>query len=124
MRKKPNIQFIMTGFSARKLKRGSVNLLAGRAFQYYLFPISAFEIGEKTLLSDILEYGTLPEVLQKKSDADKKEFLKSYVQTYLKEELISEQLIRKLNPFRNFLRDFLVSRGCQRGERHCFVEFR
>ena len=103
MRKKPDIQFIMTGSSARKLKRGSANLLAGRAFQYYLFPISAFEIGEKTLLSDILEYGTLPEVLQKKSDEDKKEFLKSYVQTYLKEELISEQLIRKLNPFRNFL---------------------
>ena len=103
MRKKPDIQFIMTGSSARKLRRGSANLLAGRAFQYYLFPISTFELDEKTLLSDILEYGTLPEVLQKKSTADKKEFLKSYVQTYLKEELVSEQLIRKLNPFRNFL---------------------
>ena len=103
MRKKPDIQFIMTGSSARKLRRGSANLLAGRAFQYYLFPISAFELDEKTLLRDMLEYGTLPEMLQKKSTADKKEFLKSYVQTYLKEELVSEQLIRKLNPFRNFL---------------------
>ena len=103
MRKKPNIQFIMTGSSARKLRRGSANLLAGRAFQYYLFPISVFELDEKASLSNILEYGTLPEVLQKKSDTDKKEFLKSYVQTYLKEELISEQLIRRLNPFRNFL---------------------
>ena len=103
MRKKTNIQFIMTGSSARKLKRGSANLLAGRAFQYYLFPISVFELNTKTSMTNILEYGTLPEVLQKKSNADKIEFLKSYVQTYLKEELISEQLIRNLNPFRNFL---------------------
>ena len=103
MRKKPDIQFIMTGSSARKLRRGSANLLAGRAFQYYLFPISVFELSEKVSLINILEYGTLPEILQKKSDTDKKEFLKSYVQTYLKEEVISEQLIRMLNPFRNFL---------------------
>lgn len=103
MREKPNIQFIMTGSSARKLKRGSGNLLAGRAFQYYLFPFSVFELNGKTNLDRILEFGTLPEVFQKKATLDKKEFLKSYVQTYLKEEIISEQIIRKLNPFRNFL---------------------
>ena len=51
-----------------------------------------------------LRYGTLPEIFHKKSQSDKKEFLKSYVQTYLKEEIVSEQIIRKLNPFRNFLR--------------------
>ncbi|MCZ0932692.1 MAG: DUF4143 domain-containing protein [Oligoflexia bacterium] len=103
MREKPNIQFIMTGSSARKLKRGSGNLLAGRAFQYFLFPFSVFELNEKTNFNSILEFGTLPEIFQKKSKSDKKEFLKSYVQTYLKEEIISEQIIRKLNPFRNFL---------------------
>ena len=103
MREKPNIQFIMTGSSARKLKRGSGNLLAGRAFQYYLFPFSVFELDEKTEFNYILEFGTLPEVFQKKLTQDKKEFLKSYVQTYLKEEIVSEQIIRKLNPFRNFL---------------------
>ena len=103
MRERPNIQFIMTGSSARKLKRGSGNLLAGRAFQYYLFPFSVFELDEKADMSDILSFGTLPEVFQKKSKSDKKEFLKSYVQTYLKEEIISEQIIRNLNPFRNFL---------------------
>ena len=104
MREKPNIQFIMTGSSARKLKRGSGNLLAGRAFQYYLFPFSIFELGKKIELDHILKFGTLPEVFQKKSQMDKKEFLKSYVQTYLKEEIVSELLIRNLNPFRNFLR--------------------
>ena len=103
MRERPNIQFIMTGSSARKLKRGSGNLLAGRAFQYYLFPFSVFELDEKADMGAILSFGTLPEVFQKKSKPDKKEFLKSYVQTYLKEEIISEQIIRNLNPFRNFL---------------------
>ena len=103
MRERPNIQFIMTGSSARKLKRGSGNLLAGRAFQYYLFPFSVFELEEKADISDVLSFGTLPEVFQKKSRSDKKEFLKSYVQTYLKEEIVSEQIIRNLNPFRNFL---------------------
>ena len=104
MREKPNIQFIMTGSSARKLKRGSGNLLAGRAFQYYLFPFSVFELGERADTHHVLKFGTLPGIFQKKSQSDKKEFLKSYVQTYLKEEIISEQIIRKLNPFRNFLR--------------------
>ena len=104
MREKPNIQFIMTGSSARKLKRGSGNLLAGRAFQYYLFPFSVFELAEDVEFDCILKFGTLPEVFQKKSQSDKKEFLRSYVQTYLKEEIISEQIIRKLNPFRDFLR--------------------
>ena len=103
MRERPGIQFIMTGSSARKLKRGSGNLLAGRAFQYYLFPFSVFELDEKEDINSILAFGTLPEVFQKKSKLDKKEFLKSYVQTYLKEEIVSEQIIRKLNPFRNFL---------------------
>ncbi|MDE0119931.1 MAG: AAA family ATPase [Bdellovibrionales bacterium] len=103
MREKPGIQFIMTGSSARKLKRGSGNLLAGRAFQYYLFPFSIFELNEEVDFHHILKFGTLPEIFQKKSPSDKKDFLKSYVQTYLKEEIISEQIIRKLNPFRNFL---------------------
>ena len=103
MREKPNIQFIMIGSSARKLKRGSGNLLAGRAFQYYLFPFSVFELDEISDFNQILEFGTLPEGFQKRSKRDKREFLRSYVQTYLKEEIVSEQIIRKLNPFRNFL---------------------
>lgn len=103
MREKPRIQFILTGSSARKLKRGSANLLAGRAFQYYLFPLSVFELNETSSITNILEYGTLPGVWNIKSKLDKTEFLKSYVQTYLKEEVLSEQIIRKLNPFRSFL---------------------
>ena len=103
MREKPNIQFIMTGSSARKLKRGSGNLLAGRAFQYFLFPFSVFELDTNINFDSVLEFGSLPEVFHKKTKSDKKEFLKSYVQTYLKEEIVSEQIVRNLNPFRNFL---------------------
>ncbi len=103
MREKTRIQFILTGSSARRLKRGSANLLAGRAIQYYLFPFSVFELNSASSMSSILEYGTLPEVWNIKSKLEKEEFLKSYVQTYLKEEVLSEQIIRKLPPFRNFL---------------------
>ena len=109
MREMPDIQFIMTGSSARKLKRGSGNLLAGRAFQYYLFPFSVFELDEKVDFDSLLAFGSLPELFQKQLEEDKKEFLKSYVQTYLKEEILSEQIIRKLTPFRNFLH--IVAQG-------------
>ena len=104
MREKANIQFIMTGSSARKLKRGTANLLAGRAFQYQLFPFSVFEQVDGGRLKHFLEWGSLPEIFHKKSTEDKKEFLNSYVQTYLEEEIIAEQIVRGLNPFRNFLR--------------------
>ncbi len=104
MREKPHIQFVLTGSSARKLKRGSGNLLAGRAFSYYLFPFSVFELSANTSIHDILEFGSLPETLNKKTKQDKIDFLKSYTQTYLKEEIVLEQIIRKLNPFRDFLR--------------------
>ena len=103
MREQPQIQFILTGSSARRLKRGSANLLAGRAIQYYLFPLSVFELNSADSMPSILEHGTLPEVWNMKSQLEKKEFLKSYVQNYLKEEILSEQIIRKLPPFRNFL---------------------
>ena len=108
MRCKPEIQFIMSGSSARKLKRGAGNLLAGRAFQYYLFPFSVFELEEKAAEEEafhsLLEYGSLPLSVQADADQTKREFLKSYTQTYLKEEIVSEQIVRKLSPFRNFLR--------------------
>ena len=56
--------FIMTGSSARKLKHGGANLLAGRAFVYHLFPLSATEIGNDFVLDNALRWGTLPEVIK------------------------------------------------------------
>lgn len=106
-----NIQFLLTGSSARKLKRGSANLLAGRAFTYFLFPFTAAELGKSFSIQEALEFGTLPQVSNYKSEEDKSEFLRSYVRTYLKEEIQVEQLVRQLNPFRNFLEVAAQSNG-------------
>jgi uncharacterized protein len=96
-------QFILTGSSSRKLKRGSANLLAGRAWVYHLFPLTSLELGESFRLDDALQWGTLPGLQRFISAEDKKEFLKAYTSTYLKEEILQEQLIRQLRPFQRFL---------------------
>ena len=101
--KKKNIQFILSGSSARKLKRGSANLLAGRAFTFHLFPLTNFEIGSTFDLQHALEFGTLPKLLEYSVDLDCTRFLKAYVKTYLKEEIIAEQIVRKVEPFQDFL---------------------
>ncbi len=101
--KKKNIQFILSGSSARKLKRGSANLLAGRAFTFHLFPLTSFELGSTFDLQRALEFGTLPKLLEYSVDLDCTRFLKAYVKTYLKEEIIAEQIVRKVEPFQDFL---------------------
>lgn len=96
-------KFILTGSSARKLKRGGANLLAGRAFLYHLFPLTYFELKENFDLNFILQWGSLPKIFQYDSDTDRKDFLISYTKTYLKEEIIAEQIIRNIDGFRSFL---------------------
>jgi len=95
--------FILTGSSARKLKHGGANLLAGRAFVYHLYALSCFELGDSFDLGKALQWGTLPKIFSLKEDEDKIEFLRSYSDTYLKEEIWNEQVVRKLQPFRRFL---------------------
>lgn len=97
------MKFALTGSSARKLKRGSANLLAGRAFVNELFPLTHRETGESVDLMEVLKWGTLPKVIQCETAEEKTEFLRAYALTYLKEEVWSEQLVRKLDPFRRFL---------------------
>ncbi len=95
--------FVLTGSSARKLKRGGVNLLAGRSFVYHLYALSCFELGEQFDLEKALRWGTLPKIFTFTEDAEKDEFLRAYTDTYLKEEIWQEQVVRKLHPFRRFL---------------------
>jgi len=97
------VRFALTGSSARKLKRDSVNLLAGRAFVYHLFPLTSSELGDTFALEKAMHYGTLPGLLPFTSDEERKAFLRAYALTYLKEEVWAEHLIRKLDPFRRFL---------------------
>ncbi len=98
-----DIRFALTGSSSRKLKRGGANFLAGRAFRFALFPFTARELGEQFDLPAALQWGTLPGILGYSSEQDKKRFLRAYTQTYVKEEILVEQLIRKVTPFRLFL---------------------
>lgn len=95
--------FVMTGSSARKLRRGAANLLAGRAFRYNLFPFSSLELKENFDLIQAMTYGMLPRIYELTEPKEKEAYLISYAHTYLKEEVIAEQLIRKLDPFRKFL---------------------
>jgi predicted AAA+ superfamily ATPase len=98
-----DVHFALTGSSARKLKRKGVNLLAGRASVYHLFPFSSQELGPDFSLQQALEWGTLPSVVNARSSIEKMEFLRAYTHTYLKEEIAEEQAVRQLEPFRRFL---------------------
>lgn len=96
------VTFVLTGSSARKLRRGASNLLAGRAYTYHLFPLTFDELGEEFALDRALKIGTLP-VLWGNTGEDPREFLRSYVETYLREEIQQEGLVRNLAPFSSFL---------------------
>lgn len=95
--------FVLTGSSARKLKRGGANLLAGRAFVYNFFPLTSFEIGTQFNLDFTLQWGSLPELFIFDDDKERSQFLQAYANTYLKEEIWDEHFIRQLDPFRKFL---------------------
>lgn len=98
-----DIKFALTGSSARKLKRGAANLLAGRAFVNHLFPLTHLEMGAAFDEMKALAFGTLPKVVLLNSDEERTAFLRSYALTYLKEEVWSEHIVRQLEPFRKFL---------------------
>lgn len=94
------IRFVLTGSSARKLRRGGANLLAGRARTLSMHPFTAAELGERFDLSRSLRFGHLP-VAQLGDDPA--HYLKSYVGTYLREEVQAEALTRSLETFSRFL---------------------
>lgn len=95
------LNFALSGSSVRKLRRGGSNLLAGRALQVQLFPLVKKEYQERLEIRDVLLWGTLPLVVV--DAANRKETLEAYVETYLRQELIEEGLIRKMEPFIRFL---------------------
>lgn len=96
-----NLNFALTGSSARKLRRGGANLLAGRALQTFLFPFTFDEFKRVLSIDDALEWGTLPGVVI--DPKNRGETLATYVETYLRQELLEEGLIRKIDPFVRFL---------------------
>lgn len=113
-------KFILTGSSARKLKRHGVNLLPGRIKHFLLDPLlwgemglvkgsSIKELEIKNInnaisysIEDIMTYGSLPRIVLL-PESDREDFLKSYAYTYLEEEIRAEALSRNIGAFSRFL---------------------
>jgi predicted AAA+ superfamily ATPase len=93
------MRFLLTGSSARKLKRGGANLLAGRAWEARLFPLVSAELSDFDLMR-YLTRGGLPTVWLSEEPW---EDLRAYVGTYLKEEVMAEALVRRIDTFSAFL---------------------
>ena len=95
--------FILSGSSARKLKRAGTNLLGGRAWTRKFFPLTHLELGDSFDLDRALRVGTLPKIYLTPEVEDSNQFLRSYVETYLKEEIEAEALVRSSGIFLRFL---------------------
>lgn len=104
------LRFLLSGSSARKLKRGGANLLAGRAWQRHLHPLTSLELGPQFSLFEMVQYGSLPAVVDRTRE-EKIEHIQAYVTTYLKEEIQTEALTRRLDAFHRFLEAAAKSNG-------------
>jgi predicted AAA+ superfamily ATPase len=94
------LRFVLLGSSARKLKTGGTNLLAGRALWNIMYPLVPEELGRDFNLDTVLRYGTIPLVW---TSLDRAQTLESYVHLYLREEIRAESLVRNLPGFVRFL---------------------
>ncbi|HVT03771.1 MAG TPA: ATP-binding protein [Thermoanaerobaculia bacterium] len=94
------LRFALLGSSARKLKSAGTNLLAGRALRKQMFPLTPAELGKDFMLEEVLSLGSIPIVWV--AD-DRLATLEAYVQTYLREEIRAEALVRNLPGFLRFL---------------------
>jgi predicted AAA+ superfamily ATPase len=104
-------KFALTGSSARKLRRGAANLLAGRALLNHLFPLTFQELGQDFSLEGVLRWGSLPAVINEQNPDVRNALLRTYVDVYLREEIREEQLVRNLDPFARFLEASAQSSG-------------
>lgn len=101
-------KFILTGSSARKLKKKGVNLLAGRALTYYMYPLVSGELKEDFDLQESLRFGNMPAIF---SEEDKEKYLESYIMTYIHQEVLQEGLTKNLPAFSRFLEAASFSQG-------------
>ena len=102
------LRFVLTGSSARKLRRGGANLLAGRAHTNRMHPLTAVELGPDFRLSHSLKYGHLPMAYTQSRPA---EYLRAYAGTYLREEVLQEGFTRNLGAFARFLEQASLGQG-------------
>ncbi len=103
MEEKGYRRFALTGSSARKLRRGAANLLAGRAVLRTLFPLTAAELDFSVPTAQRLRYGSMPLSIVAADDGAREDYLRAFVTTYLAEEIRAEGLVRNLGSFARFL---------------------
>lgn len=102
------LNFVLTGSSARALRRKGVNLLAGRALTYFMHPLTVMEQQDAFDLRNSIQLGHLP---ARFSEGNPGKYLKDYVQTYLREEVMQEGLTRNIGHFSRFLEVASFSQG-------------
>ena len=95
-----DLRFVLSGSSARKLRRRGVNLLAGRAVTTTMFPLVSAELDFEVDVERALSHGTLPMAL---TGDDPPDYLRTYAETYLVQEVQAEALTRNLGAFARFL---------------------
>jgi len=104
-------RFLLSGSSARKLRRGGANLLAGRVHVHYLHPLVAAELGEDFNLDRYLAQGSLPGIYAQRDAQTRNQTLRSYVDTYLREEIQAEALVRDVGAYSRLLDLVAASSG-------------
>jgi len=103
------LRFVLSGSSARKLRRGSRNLLGGRAIDAHLFPLTMRELGDVDL-SRLLQHGALPPHYLVDEPGP---LLAAYVNNYVKTEIIDESATRNIPAFSRFLEAVGLCHGQQ-----------
>ena len=102
-----DVSFLMTGSSARKLRRGHANLLGGRAWRYTMAPLTYGET-KGFDLEQVITSGLLPPNFL---SPDPVQDLRSYVADYLKEEIAAEAVVQSIPNFSEFLRVASLTSG-------------
>lgn len=102
------VHFLLTGSSARKLRRGGINLLGGRARTKYLHPLTYMELGDRFDLTRAIQRGLLPSIYY--SD-DPRADLQAYTGMYLQQEIVAEGATRNIPAFSRFLKTAALCNG-------------
>jgi predicted AAA+ superfamily ATPase len=108
LEERKDLRFVLTGSSARKLRRPGVDLLAGRAVVRRMHPFMAAELGKRFSLERALRHGLVPLVCRA---ADPEQTLPAYLSLYLKEEVLQEGIVRNMGSFARFIEAISFSHG-------------
>jgi predicted AAA+ superfamily ATPase len=104
-------RFLLSGSSARKLKRGHANLLPGRIQVHHLHPLTAAELGADFNPERAMAHGTLPGIYREADPVERSRDLTGYADTYIKEEIQAEALVRDVGAYGRMLELMAASSG-------------